>query len=80
MFAPNDRSSRLTLSPTSSARVARVVATVIPSATATPLRSFRRRPRVSDSRTILASMGYSKTLAASASAVCEIFTVSPSTR
>src|SRR5271157_4643728 len=57
MLAPNDRNSRLTLSPTSMAMVATVVAAAIPSATAAKLSSLRRRRRTRDSRMILTSIG-----------------------
>src|SRR5436309_786166 len=53
MLAPNERNSRLTLSPTSSATVPTAVATVTPSATAPSVSSFRRRRRKSESERIL---------------------------
>src|SRR5208282_566097 len=51
-FAPKERSSRLTLSPTSSDRVATAAVTAMPRATAKTLSSLRRRRRARDSKTI----------------------------
>src|SRR5271157_645980 len=51
-FAPKERSSRLTLSPTSSDRVATAAVTAMPRATAKTLNSLRRRRRARDSKTI----------------------------
>src|ERR1035441_9222293 len=51
-LAPKDRSSRLTLSPTSSPRVATAAVTAMPSETAKTLSSLRRRRRARDSQTI----------------------------
>src|SRR5579875_327467 len=56
MFAPNERSSRATRSPTLMESVATAVVTAIPSATAATPRSFRFRRRVSDLPTILLSI------------------------
>src|SRR5271157_1076056 len=51
-FAPKERSSRLTLSPTSSDSVATAAVTAMPRATAETLSSLRRRRRARDSQTI----------------------------
>src|SRR6266568_9090547 len=57
ILAPNDRNSRLTLSPTSSAIVPTAVATVMPSATAARLSNLRLRWRRKEWVTILINMG-----------------------
>src|SRR5208282_331510 len=58
-FAPKERSSRPTLSPTSSAKVATAAVTAMPRATAKTLSSLRRRRRASDSKTMRKIMRHS---------------------